>query len=116
MKKGVYKDHKHNPGDPEETKTLSEHAVIGVRKAKAHGKAKTHLDFHLVLDMKGDKKGFQMYKGQEGGFIKNKTYLISLMAICKKLAGLVDESSRYFFTLISGGVLTLSLIMFLWTN
>lgn len=36
------------------TKTLSEHAVIGVRNAKAHAKAKTHLDFHLVQDMKGN--------------------------------------------------------------
>lgn len=36
------------------TKTLSEHAVIGVRNAKAHAKAKTHFDFHLVQDMKGN--------------------------------------------------------------
>lgn len=73
------------------TKTLSEHAVIGVRNAKAHAKAKTHLDFHLVQDMKGNQKGFQTYKAQEGGFIKNKMYLISLMAVCKEWTGLVDE-------------------------
>lgn len=57
--------------------TLPAHAAIRVRKAKAHGKPKTHVDFHLVQDMKGTKKGFQTYKGQEGGFIKNKTYLIA---------------------------------------
>lgn len=58
MQKGLYKDHKHDPGDSEKTKTLSEHAVIGVRKAKAHAKARTHFDFHLVQDMKGSKKRF----------------------------------------------------------
>lgn len=87
----MYKDHRHDPGDPEKTKTLSEHAVIRVRNAKAHTKARTHLDFHLVQDMKSNKKGFQTYKGQESGFIKYKMYLISLMASHKELTGLVDE-------------------------
>lgn len=65
MQKGVYKDNKHDAGDSEETKTLSEHAVLGVRKAKVHGKAKSHLDFHLVQDMKDGKKGFEHTKDKK---------------------------------------------------
>lgn len=39
--------------------------------------------------MQDNKKGFQTYRGQEGGFTKGKPWLANMIAIWKEIIGLV---------------------------